>query len=41
MQNEADIARAMHEAGIDRKDVFITSKVAPFQVLHRIAGTLV
>ena len=32
MQNEADIARAMHEAGVDRKDVFITSKVAPFQV---------
>lgn len=40
MQNEADIARAMHEAGIDRTDVFITSKVAPFQVLNGITRTL-
>lgn len=30
-QNEADIGAALHDAGIPRSSVFITSKVSPYQ----------
>jgi hypothetical protein len=30
----------MHEAGVDRNDVFITSKVAPFQVRIRLLACI-
>ncbi len=34
-RNEAEVGRAMSDSGLDRSDIFLTTKVSPSQITHK------